>query len=443
MVESITRFNTSHMKRFLTHGLSLLLVFSIGVSPVLAATKDGFSEGVSARELREKYDDGTIRILLVAGHEPGYGGAVYQGVYEREIVSEITTELESLLSSNEKYEVIVSRDGEAWDRELAKFFRKEEKNVKKFIKAQRKKLAKLLRSEESEIVEHTDANQVHHATAPEDVALRLYSINQWANKNKVDVVVHMHVNDAPDHGPNTPSKYTGFAVYVPDKVFGNSDTSTELGEDIADRLLALGEYSTLPGEGGGVVHDRELIAVGANATLYPPSVLIEYGYISEPRFTLPEYRQTVTKDAAYQTYLALQDFFGDEVENPRSVTKLPALWPAPVAAAPVVVPTSVSVPTPVALSTCAAFTGIILPAKNEKDIDTTGVVKRLQTILAKDKTIYPEGLVTGYFGPATKKAVQALQKKHDIISSGTPETTGYGAVGPKTAKVLMSMCEVG
>jgi peptidoglycan hydrolase-like protein with peptidoglycan-binding domain len=94
---------------------------------------------------------------------------------------------------------------------------------------------------------------------------------------------------------------------------------------------------------------------------------------------------------------------------------------------------------PVAVA-CAPFTQTILPAKNEKDIDTTGAVKRLQTILAKDKALYPEGLVTGWFGPATLRAVQAFQKKSGIASSGTPETTGYGAVGPKTAKALLILC---
>jgi len=203
-----------------------------------------------------------------------------------------------------------------------------------------------------------------------------------------------------------------------------------LGQVLVKRLAALGDTSTLPGEDTGVVYSRDLIALGANGTLYVPSVLIEYGYISEPRFTLSEYRQTVTKDAAYQTYLALQDFFNDPIENPRAVAKLPATWPKPV----------VSIPTPVADASCIPFTETIFPAKNEKDIDTTGVVKRLQIILAKDKTIYPEGLVTGYFGPATKKAVQTLQEKQDIVSSGTPETTGYGAVGPKTAKALYALC---
>lgn len=61
-----------------------------------------------------------------------------------------------------------------------------------------------------------------------------------------------------------------------------------------------------------------------------------------------------------------------------------------------------------------------------------GEIKQLQEFLSRDKEIYPEGLITGYYGNLTVKAVQRFQKKHGIVSEGTPETTGYGIVGPKT-----------
>lgn len=60
-------------------------------------------------------------------------------------------------------------------------------------------------------------------------------------------------------------------------------------------------------------------------------------------------------------------------------------------------------------------------------------VRRLQEYLASDSAIYPEGLVTGYFGALTKKAVGRFQEKYSIASQGE---AGYGTVGPKTrAKV--------
>jgi N-acetylmuramoyl-L-alanine amidase len=448
--------------------LSFVLIFSFLAGPLQAvAATDGFDKGVTAKALRDKYEDGKIKILIAAGHEPGFGGAVYQGVYEREIVTEIANELAKELKANPNYEVIVTRDNDDWNSSLSRYFKKDKKKIESFVKKQKKEFAKLVKK--GDIKKPSEGDQVDHATAPEDAALRLYGINKWANENDIDLVVNLHINDAPDHGPNDPSKYNGYAVYVPDSAFGNSRTSKELGRDIADRLSKLSDASTMPGESKGVIEDQELIAMGAYGTLNVPSVLIEYGYISEPRFTLPEYRRTVTKDAAYQTYLALQDFFDDEVPNPHSVAKLPTTWPKPVVVVPppVITPVAITTPPiiPVATTTlplattspvtpatptvptspspssaCAPFTQTILPAKSATDIDTTGVVKRLQTILAKDKTLYPEGLVTGYFGPATLKAVQALQKKNSIVTSGTPETTGYGAVGPKTAAALLALC---
>ncbi|MDP2650212.1 MAG: peptidoglycan-binding domain-containing protein, partial [bacterium] len=59
-------------------------------------------------------------------------------------------------------------------------------------------------------------------------------------------------------------------------------------------------------------------------------------------------------------------------------------------------------------------------------------VAEVQTFLAKDASLYPEGLVTGYFGSLTKMAVERYQCLENIVCSGTPQTTGYGRVGPTT-----------
>lgn len=59
-------------------------------------------------------------------------------------------------------------------------------------------------------------------------------------------------------------------------------------------------------------------------------------------------------------------------------------------------------------------------------------VRLLQEFLSRDRAIYPEGLVTGYFGPLTEAAVQRFQAREDIVSSGDSASTGYGRVGPRT-----------
>ncbi|MBI3442518.1 MAG: peptidoglycan-binding protein [Candidatus Sungbacteria bacterium] len=51
-------------------------------------------------------------------------------------------------------------------------------------------------------------------------------------------------------------------------------------------------------------------------------------------------------------------------------------------------------------------------------------VRTLQEFLAHDKDVYPEGLLTGYFGPASEAAVKRWQKKHGVEPRGI--------VGPKT-----------
>ncbi|MHB8913725.1 MAG: peptidoglycan-binding domain-containing protein [Minisyncoccota bacterium] len=79
---------------------------------------------------------------------------------------------------------------------------------------------------------------------------------------------------------------------------------------------------------------------------------------------------------------------------------------------------------------------------------TTGAeVSQLQSFLSKDKSIYPEGSVTGYFGRMTEDAVRRWQSMHNIVATGTAATTGFGVVGPQTLREMdreMEMeCESG
>lgn len=63
-------------------------------------------------------------------------------------------------------------------------------------------------------------------------------------------------------------------------------------------------------------------------------------------------------------------------------------------------------------------------------------VSLLQEILASDPSIYPEGMVTGYYGTLTRRAVERFQIKYNIVSSGTPATTGFGLAGPTTRREI-------
>ena len=60
-------------------------------------------------------------------------------------------------------------------------------------------------------------------------------------------------------------------------------------------------------------------------------------------------------------------------------------------------------------------------------------VKLLQTALAADPEIYPEALITGFYGRLTANAVKKFQKKHGFEQAGN--------VGPKTLKKLNEFLE--
>jgi len=62
-------------------------------------------------------------------------------------------------------------------------------------------------------------------------------------------------------------------------------------------------------------------------------------------------------------------------------------------------------------------------------------VTKLQEYL-KEKGHFTFPRITGYYGNVTKEAVQSFQRTEGIVSSGTPETTGYGIVGPRTRETI-------
>lgn len=85
----------------------------------------------------------------------------------------------------------------------------------------------------------------------------------------------------------------------------------------------------------------------------------------------------------------------------------------------------------------ALFERTLRPGENSADVG------RLQELLNSDPdTRVAEsgpgspGEETTYYGALTKEAVEKFQAKYSIVSEGTPQTTGYGLVGPKTQAKL-------
>ena len=102
--------------------------------------------------------------------------------------------------------------------------------------------------------------------------------------------------------------------------------------------------------------------------------------------------------------------------------------PSPTAVTPIV-PGYIVTPTKGA-GVSSVFTTRLSFGMNSDD------VTRLQSLLASDSEVYPEAMVTGYFGNLTLKAVQKFQAKYDIAGPGV---TGYGSVGPMTRAMLQEV----
>jgi peptidoglycan hydrolase-like protein with peptidoglycan-binding domain len=84
--------------------------------------------------------------------------------------------------------------------------------------------------------------------------------------------------------------------------------------------------------------------------------------------------------------------------------------------------------TPAGVVPVAPFLSTLLSTPLSPGV-TSPAVAQLQTLLAKDKSVYPEGTVSGYFGPQTKRAIERFQEKYGIAAKGQ---TGYGVFGPAT-----------
>lgn len=69
-------------------------------------------------------------------------------------------------------------------------------------------------------------------------------------------------------------------------------------------------------------------------------------------------------------------------------------------------------------------------------------VTQLQQFLISQKLL-AAGNNTGYFGRLTESAVKKFQCRENIVCSGSPSATGYGAVGPRTRAAIAVLCRAG
>jgi N-acetylmuramoyl-L-alanine amidase len=279
-----------------------------------------FPTVVTRAELENKYllagqGGEKVKVLLMPGHEPTYGGAELNGLRERDVAVDIANKIARELSVDTRLEVAVARDQLAWNDTLTDYFEEEWDDIEDFVSGKKRIFNRAIRKGDIAARDFEPA----HNTAATDVALRLYGITKWANEEGYDVAVHLHLNDT------GAQNHQGFAVYVPDKEFGNAEASRPLGEAIAYELNRYHASSTLPIENYGVVEDQSLIALGAYNTADFPSVLIEYAYIYEPKIKNPEARDAVLSDMAHQTYRGIEKYLGATVVGSDTLA-LPYAW---------------------------------------------------------------------------------------------------------------------
>lgn len=285
-----------------------------------------FTQSTTVAELRTVFETASstkkkLNILIVPGHEPNFGGTEYRGILERDLNADLSLYLAEYLVEDGHYEVVMSRGRDGWNPYLENYFTTNSEEIKTFVRSQKMEMIRLVG--EGKIIKLGE--NVPHNFAPEDVGLRLFGINKWANEHNVDIIIHVHFNDSSPRKEWAPGEYNGFTIYTPERQYSNSQASQDIAKHVFNRLSKMFPVSNLPGEETGVVEDQDLIGVGSSNTVDGASMLIEYGYIYEPQLRAESVRKIVLKELAFQTYLGLTDFFGEKsfVVGPYESTLLP------------------------------------------------------------------------------------------------------------------------
>ncbi len=244
----------------------------------IASVQTSVSLNGSIHKLSQKKP---LKVLIVPGHEPDFGGAEYKNLKERDIVVDLSQRIADKLKTDSRFDIMLARDTENWNPVLADYFISDADEIKKFITEKKKSAHDAVKKGERVVTAG-----IEHNAAPQDIAFRLYAINKWASEHGIDVVLHVHLNDYPRKYKDTkPGVYSGFAIYAPESQYQNASSSLVFSSYVFNRLVEKFKVSNLSIETGGIIEDQELIAIGAYGTLTIPSILVEYGYIYEPGIT--------------------------------------------------------------------------------------------------------------------------------------------------------------
>jgi len=364
---------------------------------------------VTINDLQNRYNappKNQIKVLIVPGHEPNYGGTEYRDLKEREFNTTLANYLSGFLKSNGRYEVVITRNNNEWSPIFSDYFKNNWDEIVTFFKISKEETLSFVNVKKTNSL----VTKSLHNKAPVNVAYRLYGINKWGNDNSVDIAVHIHFNDYPRKDTSKPGKYSGFAIYVPQNTYLNSTTTRAVANSVYKRLSKYNPISNFPPEDSGVVESLDLIAIGAYNTSDVASMLIEYGYIYEPQFTSKDVRESTLKDLAFQTYLGIQDFFGSGNDF------------------------------------TLAYDTLLLPYSWDKTFGSkstnTDAILALQSALIEDGSFPPPGKDIndcprdGVLGLCTQTAVSTFQTRYGIKNE-------KGIIGEKTKSLLNTKYSIG
>jgi len=260
-----------------------------------------FADDLTPEEIKEKYWDKQLTVLIVPGHDNVDGGTSHKGVPEAEYTAKIGEYLYEYLKNDPNVKPILVRNRNGYLKEFADYFSREEAAIAQFIDRSHSYFTQL--SSSKAVV--ASPPPIQHIRANSRTVKILYGINKWANERGVDVVLHIHLNDYPRK--SWEMKYDGFSMYIPDASFPNHAGSRGIAEALRGVFGQYWATSNMHFEKEVILEDSALIAVGSYGSLRAASVLMEYGYIYEPKFQT----DIMLKETAFRTYQGLLSYAGD------------------------------------------------------------------------------------------------------------------------------------
>ncbi len=220
------------------------------------------------------------------------------------------------------------------------------------------------------------------------------------------------------------SAYTAYYYKISSVSTGNESAATEYSSGTTLNTASSGGGGSSSGGGGG---GYAAVSTPAATTTVTPVVPVTSAVpTTTPAVPATPVTPAVLKALPYPSAKTTVEMQANLTVLLGNLAALQAQQKAATLATPVTPSTDASVP--------PAGSYKVSIAPNSKGNDVTALQNFLKS---QGADVYPEGLVTGYFGNLTKAAVGRFQIKQGIVTSTSD--VGYGNVGPKTRAKINSL----